>query len=269
MGKFSNMLLASDFDGTLADSLGNIPECVREKIKYFIANGGIFTVCTGRTMQGFHRYAPDIINAPVLCANGMMAYDYARQKTVFADVMKEDGKKLIKTVLSAYPDMCIEMYCDNFETYVINLDQRTRNHLEGQNIKYSVISSIDEFDMSLVKLMIGVGNRSSDVQKLLAATDLGKVRPIPSDGAFLEIVSTTSDKGKGLYRLADMLSVPHNRVFAVGDGSNDVDMLTDAFLSFVPEGADEKAKKAGDVFVCSNDDGAVCEVIDIIEQRFC
>lgn len=269
MGKFSNMLLASDFDGTLADSSGNIPEKVREKIKYFIANGGIFTVCTGRTMQGFHRYSPDIINAPVLCANGMMAYDYGEQKTVFADLMKEDAEKLVKTVLSKYPDMCIEMYCDNFETFVINPDERTRRHLEGQHIRYCVLSSIDEFDVSLVKLMIGVGENSAAVQQLLAATDLGKVRPIPSDGAFLEIVSTTSDKGKGLYRLADILAVPHNRVFAVGDGSNDVDMLTDAFLSFVPESADEKAKQAGDVFVCSNDDGAVAEVIEIIESRFC
>lgn len=269
MGKFSNMLLASDFDGTLADSTGNIPELVREKIKYFIANGGIFTVCTGRTMQGFHRYSPDIINAPVLCANGMMAYDYGKKHTVFADTMKEDAEKLIKTVLGEYPDMCIELYCDNFETFVINPDDRTRKHLEGQNISYSVISTTAEINVSLVKLMIGVGEKSADIQKLLAGADLGKVRPIPSDGAFLEIVSTTSDKGKGLYRLADILSVPHNRVFAVGDGSNDVDMLTDAFLSFVPENAEEKAKKAGDVFVCSNDDGAVSEAIDIIEQRFC
>ena len=164
MGKFSNMLLASDFDGTLADSSGNIPEKVREKIKYFIANGGIFTVCTGRTMQGFHRYSPDIINAPVLCANGMMAYDYGEQKTVFADLMKEDAEKLVKTVLSKYPDMCIEMYCDNFETFVINPDERTRRHLEGQYIRYCVVSSIDEFDVSLVKLMIGVGENSAAVQ---------------------------------------------------------------------------------------------------------
>ena len=264
--KLPIVALIYDFDGTLADSTGNIPQNVREKIKYFIANGGIFTVCTGRTMQGFHRYAPDIINAPVLCSNGMMAYDYAKHKTVFADTMKEDAEKLIKAVLGKYPDMCIELYCDNFETFVINPDERTRNHLEGQNIAYSVIISLDEIDVSLVKLMIGVGEKSAEVQKLLAGIDLGKVRPIPSDGAFLEIVSTTSDKGKGLYRLADILSVPHNRVFAVGDGSNDVDMLTDAFLSFVPENAEEKAKKAGDVFVCSNDDGAVSEAIDIIEE---
>ena len=269
MGKFSNILLASDFDGTLADSSGNIPQKVREKIKYFIANGGIFTVCTGRTMQGFHRYSPDIINAPVLCSNGMMAYDYGKRQTVFADTMQEDARKLINIILQKYPDMCIEMYSGNFETYVINPDKRTRDHLEGQSIAYSVISSLEEINVSLVKLMIGVGEQSFELQEYLSHIDLGKVRPIPSDGAFLEIVSTTSDKGKGLYRLADILSVPHNRVFAVGDGSNDVDMLTDAFLSFVPENAEEKAKKAGDVFVCSNDDGAVSEVIDIIEERFC
>ncbi len=269
MGKFSNILLASDFDGTLADSSGNIPQSVREKIKYFIANGGIFTVCTGRSMQGFHRYSPDIINAPVLCSNGMMAYDYSTRQAVFADTMKDDAERLIKTLLSKYPDMCIEMYGDNFETYVINPDKRTHEHIRGQSIEYFVINSLDEITVSLVKLMIGVGEKSFEVQEFLSHIDMGKVRTIPSDGDFLEIVSTTSDKGKGLYRLADLLSVPHNRVFAVGDGSNDVDMLTDAFVGFVPESAEEVAKKAGDVVVCSNDDGAVGEVIDIIEKRFC
>ena len=65
MGKFSGCLLASDFDGTLADASGEITSGVREALRYYLAQGGFFTVCTGRTKQGFHKYAPDIINAPV------------------------------------------------------------------------------------------------------------------------------------------------------------------------------------------------------------
>ena len=51
--KFKNVLLASDFDGTLADSDGKIPESVISAIKYFMSEGGRFTVCTGRIYQYF------------------------------------------------------------------------------------------------------------------------------------------------------------------------------------------------------------------------
>ena len=74
--KFKNVLLASDFDGTLADCNGIIPESVISAIKYFMSEGGRFTVCTGRIFQGFHLYSEEYINAPVLLGNGAMAYDY-------------------------------------------------------------------------------------------------------------------------------------------------------------------------------------------------
>ena len=70
MGKFSGILLASDYDGTLAAGDGTIPERVRQAIRAFIAEGGRFTVSTGRTLLGFHAYDPELINAPAILANG-------------------------------------------------------------------------------------------------------------------------------------------------------------------------------------------------------
>ena len=71
--KFNNVLLASDFDGTLKNDAGIITDDVKTSIKYFMDNGGFFTVCTGRIFQGFHLYSPEYINAPVLLGNGAMA----------------------------------------------------------------------------------------------------------------------------------------------------------------------------------------------------
>ena len=85
MGIFSGCLLASDYDGTLANSKGQIDKEVQDAIKYFTAEGGYFTVCTGRTKQGFHAYSPELMNAPILLANGSMAYDYGTDKIVFLD----------------------------------------------------------------------------------------------------------------------------------------------------------------------------------------
>ena len=78
MGKFEKVLIASDFDGTLKNDDGIITDDVRSAIAYFISEGGYFTVCTGRTYQGFHLYDPSYINAPVLLTNGSMAYEYEK-----------------------------------------------------------------------------------------------------------------------------------------------------------------------------------------------
>ena len=91
--KFKNVLLASDFDGTLKNDEGIITPDVIEKIKYFISEGGYFTVCTGRIHQGFHLYNPEYINAPVLLGNGAMGYDYANNKIIFNDAIGDEGMK--------------------------------------------------------------------------------------------------------------------------------------------------------------------------------
>ena len=46
MGKFSGILICSDFDGTLAVG-GHVVEKNIDAIRYFQENGGLFSVITG------------------------------------------------------------------------------------------------------------------------------------------------------------------------------------------------------------------------------
>ena len=50
MSKFSNFLLVSDFDRTLTDRQGRIPQTNLDAIAYFMAQGGAFTIATGRSL---------------------------------------------------------------------------------------------------------------------------------------------------------------------------------------------------------------------------
>ena len=69
MGKFDGVLLLSDFDNTLVyteDALlsgGRLPplnSANREAIHYFMAEGGIFSVATGRALPSFAPIAPTL-----------------------------------------------------------------------------------------------------------------------------------------------------------------------------------------------------------------
>lgn len=268
MGKFSGCLLASDYDATLTNSKGVIPEEVKQAIKEYKKEGGLFTVCTGRTKQGFHDYSPEIINAPVLLANGSMAYDFQKEEIKFLCGVEKEDKEVIRKIAFEYEGAGVEMYSSTFRSFVINPDERNRKHFDIQYIPYEVVADVPDEVFPAVKVMVSVGQEKCiDFQRFLDSIDMGNLKYIPQRvGDFIEIISKNSDKGTGLMKLAECLGIEKNRVFSIGDGANDVDMLRAAYVGFVPENGCEEAKNAGNMIVKSNDEFAVADAINRIAQ---
>ena len=266
MGKFEKMLIASDFDGTLKTDSGIIEDSVREAIQYFISQGGYFTVCTGRTYQGFHMYDPTFINAPVLLTNGSMAYDYAKNETVFMNGIGEEGVTLVRAVMETFPEVAIEMYPFN-KTYAIHLDEHAHRHFTSQDIPYEVISDPAQAELPWAKAMLGAHEYSQQVQQFMRE-NFESPSFLPTNGGYVEIMKNGSDKGVGLLTLADSLGVPHDRTFAVGDGYNDIEMLDAAKAGFVPCNGSPEALMHATYLVRSNNNGAVAHVIEILDSMY-
>lgn len=264
--KFDNCLIASDYDGTLYNNEGVITPQVIEKIKYFIANGGKFTVCTGRVHEGFHAYDSSYINAPILLANGGTGYDYENDKLMFSVPLGEEVFEALRGVAKDFPDASIEMYPFD-EAFVINNSETSHYHFTVQNIKYSVVNDPSEAKAPWQKAMIFSQNDSVEIQEYLKI-NFPHVHFLPTTGTYIEILAQGVDKGTGLLRLADSLGVPHDKVFAVGDGFNDVEMLVAAEIGFVPCNGSKEALAVADKVVRSNDDGAVVHVIEILDKIF-
>jgi len=267
MKKFEKVLITSDFDGTLKNDEGVITKEVREAIAYFIAEGGYFTVSTGRTYQGFHLYDPAYINAPVLLANGALAYDYEKNSVAFFDGIGDEGLAAVRAVRDNFPSASIEMYPFN-ETYAINLTDDTERHFTSQFIEFNVIADPSQAKRPWQKVMIGSDHITSpEIQKLLASI-AGDPAFLPTTGSFIEVMKKGVDKGTGLHKLADYLGVPYGRCYAVGDGYNDVEMLVAAAGAFVPENSAPEALAAATHIVRSNNDHAVAHVIEILDKLY-
>lgn len=264
--KFDNCLIASDYDGTLYNNEGVVTPQVREKIEYFIANGGRFTVCTGRTVQGFHAYESSYINAPVLHANGSTCYDYSTESLVFGDSVGEGIFDALRAVAKVFSDASIEMY-GFYNSFVINNSEKSHMHFTHQNIDYSVIDDPSQADVPWQKVMIYSENNSVEIQNFFEENH-PELHFLPTTGTYIEIMKNGVDKGSGLLKLADSLGVPHDRVFAVGDGFNDREMLIAAKIGFVPCNGSAEALAVADRVVRSNDDGAVAHVIEILDEMF-
>ncbi len=270
MGKYSGILLASDYDGTLAASDGTIPGRVRQAIRAFIAEGGRFTVSTGRTLPGFHAYDPDLMNAPVLLANGGMIYDYAAG-TVTELLGLDDGCiPDLRKVCDRFPELAVEMYGWNpdrvphADTCCIHLNDRSRRHFEGHRIVPREICDPAEASFPCAKVMFA--GREEDIaaaQEFLAA-ECPSFGFVPTKGTLLEVLRPGVNKGTTLLRLAEHLGIARENVYVIGDGDNDIDMLKIAAAAFVPANGDPAAKKHASYLVCSNDDGAVADAIERI-----
>lgn len=265
MKKFEKVLIASDFDGTLKNDEGVITKEVREAIAYFIAEGGYFTVSTGRTYQGFHLYEPGYINAPVLLANGAMAYDYEKKSVVFFDGIGDEGLAAVRAVRDNFPAASIEMYPFN-ETYAIHLTQDTERHFTSQFIDFNVIVDPEQAKRPWQKVMIGSDAVTSPAIQQLIKSATDDPAFLPTTGSFIEVMKKGVDKGTGLHKLADYLAVPHERCYAAGDGYNDVEMLTAAAGAFVPENSAPEALAVATHIVRSNNDHAIAHVIEILDR---
>ena len=114
MGRFSNVLLASDFDHTLTDMSGQIPARNLEAIAAFQAEGGIFTVASGRSIPMFRKKAALVpVNAPCILYNGGACYDYRTDELLFAFPLAGDAPQLLQALRN---------HCPNERTEVQTLD---------------------------------------------------------------------------------------------------------------------------------------------------
>ena len=91
MGKFDGWLLASDMDGTLLSPDGSISEGNRQAITAFVAQGGRFTVATGRMPASILERIHGLpVNCPMIVLNGAGLYDLAEKQWLDAKTMRMD-----------------------------------------------------------------------------------------------------------------------------------------------------------------------------------
>ena len=107
---FSDVLLTVDYDRTLTAPDSTIPERNLEAIRFFMENGGAFTVNTGRSLpmaKAFRDKVP--VNAPLLLYNGGAAYDTQREELVFVKEIQMDLWKTVHELLELFPDLTVEV----------------------------------------------------------------------------------------------------------------------------------------------------------------
>ena len=143
MGKFDGILIASDMDGTLLNDERTIGAETIEALEYFTANGGHFSLATGRTRPGtaaYRRILP--CNGPGVYLNGAIICDETTEQIVYMEGLDDRAKELARKVMQRFPHIGIEVFLLD-KSYVCNMCDVTRQHFVNLDIPY-ILCGLDD-----------------------------------------------------------------------------------------------------------------------------
>ena len=280
MLKFNKVLLASDFDNTLVYTQGalergeDIPPMSarnREAVDYFLANGGFFTVATGRALPAFAQFASALpVNAPCVIANGAAIYDFARNRYVETAFLDADIYDHVDALLARFPRLCFEVYHDDRRIHVLHPNRFSRNHEHLTRAGTVEVGAFREVDLPVIKLLFEEEKPLLDeVYAFIRSQSWGeRYELIFSSDHLLELTRRGATKGGMILKLAALLGVARRDIYCIGDHNNDIPMLKVSEIGFAPENATDEVKASGARIVCHCRDGALADVVDILDKRY-
>lgn len=262
-------LIVSDFDGTLANSNNRVSEQNVAAIDKYVADGGIFAVCTGRILPSILPRVRDI---------GLKGLVIACQGSVIADI--ESGKIIRNVKLDSVQTAHI---CSELEKIGANVQAFTDEGFytdipaESEHLKlYESITGIKAMhtDIPVSSYILQNGISCQKVASLVAYEDQaelfnkltgifnGEFEVTCSAKVLIEITPVGENKGTALAFLSDYYGIDKSLTCAIGDNLNDLSMIEAAGYGIAVGNSSQALKERAKIITVTNDEHAVAKVIN-------
>ena len=261
MGKYTGILLVSDWDRTVTGPDRKVPPANTEAVLRFMAEGGRISIATGHTRVSHRsRWAELPTNAPHIVFNGAEIYDYRAERSLWQGPLPECAEGLFASLLERYPALHFEIQCPA-ETYVFGQDMGLAEIMKkmGVPIKEAPLAEVPrpriQFAVSGSPGSSRKGEPGEKEPDWFRYTDGeidalfgGIAAEINAPGTrcrasrslpfLIEAQAEGCTKGETARRLLDMLGC--DTLICCGDAMNDLSLLQAADLAFVAgDGAKE------------------------------
>ena len=273
MKRYEGMMIASDLDGTFLDAKGRVVPRNMEAIRAFCAEGGLFTFATGRHHDHLPEAVPgveNLVNMPVIVANGSYLYDFSTGH-VLAEVFMDTDLALpvLKFARANYPRVGFRVSTpqgyltdgrtDHMKKF-IEYSKKHRSYLVEvaspdawmQKLWHKIVfqGTCEDLDALYADLLVTFGEDTFEYNKS-SATLFEMQKKGCSKGSMLKVLKTAYER----------LSGHPIRVYGVGDYENDLALLSAADVAVCPRGSHEAVRRICDMELCSNDDGVIADLI--------
>lgn len=268
MGKFEGVLLLSDYDGTLIGHDLTIPPRNLRALEGFLAEGGTFSVATGRGYQTFLPLWRDVpMNAPTVISNGAAIYDYPGGRWVSATCLCGETAGRLEELTEHFPELAMEVYSKE-QIYVWNFNSFVRRHQRRVKAEMTPCPIREMAGGWLKVLLQGERPLLERVQAYLRARWPEDYEVFFSGRNLLELTAAGCSKGAAVLRLAERLGIARENLYCIGDDQNDLSMLAVSALPFAPANCVQELKNRGAVVLSSCDEGCVADAVALLEARY-
>jgi hydroxymethylpyrimidine pyrophosphatase-like HAD family hydrolase len=217
-----SLLVALDIDGTLIDSERRIPPGTVETLDLVRAAGHEVVLATGRSLAGLLPIATrlGLTTGWAVCSNGALTVHLAPSAPSGYDIVEArmfDPAPVIRRALDVAPSVRVAIE-------EIGWGWRTSSPFESGELNGQQKAVL------LADLMAEPATRialtAPDLRRQTEALRATGVTVAPQRADWLDITAAGVNKAAALDAVRTHLGIPADRTVAVGDGVNDLDMLT-------------------------------------------
>lgn len=255
-------MIACDMDGTLISNTGKIAVETQEYIKKIIEAGYIFSIASGRMVHRIEKHVQSFLsveNKHYVAANGA--------------VILESGKVIHERTFSVRPyrdiilrylDFGLEIDFDYDDTYrPLIASQRTKKHatdVHGYDAPIGIGNEV--WDLEINKLSVMDPKDDGTINGFISGLKkIGGCTAFQYGTHAAEIAPEGCSKLSGIKYLAAHLGISLENVLAIGDQTNDKEMLTICGSSAAVGNAIEEIRKIAGYQCTAGYDLGVIEAI--------
>ncbi len=254
-------LVALDLDDTLLDKNLEVPAGNKQIVSEVMARGIYVTFATGRMFRSSLPLAKELqIKAPLITYQGALVKHSDTGEVLFHRPVPLDYALDIVSRVGKY-GYHINIYLDDY-LYVAQDTEAGRRYASLSRIPLEVVGDLGRFLTSRQQdptkvLVVSTEPRLDELAAELKPIYSDKLHITKSKPHFLEFSHPLANKGHALEAVADYYGVPREKVMAVGDSYNDLEMIDWAGLGVVMGNARKEIKDRADYVTLPHDEGGV------------
>lgn len=263
-------LIGLDIDGTLVDDNSNLTETTVDYIKRLSAMGHIVSIITGRPFRtSRHLYEQLELTTPIGNYSGSSIHN--PNDDSFETIEFKMEPTPVIDLINEFKDEIRNGFCEiEDKVYLFKEDEGLTEFLSVRGGEL-IVGSYDIKEKISGAVLFISPDSAKDIENFLQKyEDLGfrYWRSLKSDEYFvLEIHTTLSSKAVAMEVIRKYYDIPMERTIAIGDGTNDIEMLEYAFNSASMENSPIKVQNAAKESCGSNnDDGAIKYIQKILKK---
>ena len=271
----SYRILALDIDGTILDPYGKLPMAVRDAVAAARRRGLWVVLCTGRRFRTALPWALELeLEGSIVVNNGTLVKDIQSGETLRHVYLPIDEYAPVISFIRSGGSPLV--YVDTYHEHIDLITERCskthayqRDYLNDNTDFFQTVDDLRDRPRSDVIMV----STMADEATLTAMC--GKAREEFGDrirthtlinksyqGLILELLSPLSGKWAALEAVAAEADVKPEEIIAVGDDTNDIEMIRHAGLGIAMGNAASEVKQAANRVVRSNAEGGVVEAIE-------